>query len=54
MSLLENIGVSIVDINFGGVCDYYEFKNKELDSKNVSVINIGEEKTEVSIFKKAY
>lgn len=52
VSLLENIGVSIVDINFGGVCDYYEFKNKELDSKNVSVINIGEEKTEVSIFKK--
>lgn len=52
VSLLENIGVSIVDINFGSVADYYEFKNDKLDKKNVAVINIGEEKTEVGIFKK--
>jgi len=52
VSLLENIGVSVVDINFGSVSDYFEFKNKELDSKNTAVINIGEEKTEVSVFKK--
>ena len=52
ISLLENIGVSVVDINFGSVCDYFEFKNDEMDKKNTAVINIGEEKTEVSIFKK--
>lgn len=52
ISLLENINVSVVDINFGCVCDYYEFKNSELDKKNTAVINIGDEKTEVSIFKK--
>ena len=52
VSLLENIGVSVVDINFGSVCDYFEFKNEEMDKKNTAVINIGEEKTEVSIFKK--
>ena len=52
VSLLENIGVSVVDINFGGVADYYEFKNDELDKQNGALINIGEEKTEVSIFKK--
>jgi len=52
ISLLENIGVNVVDINFGSVADYYEFKNKSMDSKNTAVINIGEEKTEVSIFKK--
>jgi len=52
ISLLENIGVEVVDINYGSVADYYEFKNKELDKKNTAVINIGDEKTEVSIFKK--
>ena len=52
VSLLENIGVSVVDINFGSVGDYFEFKTKEFDNKNSVVINIGMEKTEVSIFKK--
>ena len=52
ISLLENIGVNVVDINFGSVADYFEFKTKSMDSKNTAVINIGEEKTEVSIFKK--
>lgn len=52
VSLLENIGVSIVDINFGSVGDYFEFKNATLDKKNTALINIGEEKTEISIFKK--
>ena len=52
VSLLENLGVGIVDINFGSVADYFEFKNDEMDKKNTAVINIGEEKTEVSIFKK--
>ena len=52
ISLLDNIGVSVVDINFGSVCDYFEFKTPEMDKKNTAVINIGEDKTEVSIFKK--
>ena len=52
VSLLENIGVSVVDINFGSVADYFEFKTKEFDKKNSVVINIGMEKTEVSVFKK--
>jgi cell division protein FtsA len=52
ISLLETMGIDVVDINYGSVADYYEFKNKELDKKNTAVINIGDEKTEVSIFKK--
>ena len=52
ISLLDNIGVSVVDINFGSVSDYFEFKTPEMDKKNTAVINIGEEKTEVSVFKK--
>ena len=52
ISLLETMGIDVVDINYGSVADYYEFKNKELDKKNTAVINVGDEKTEVSIFKK--
>lgn len=52
IALLENINVTVVDINFGSVSDYYEFKNSNMDKKNTAVVNIGEEKTEVSIFKK--
>ncbi len=52
VSLLENIDVSVVDINFGSVADYFEFKNDEMDKKNTAIINIGDEKTEVSVFKK--
>lgn len=52
VSLLENIGVDVVDINFGGVADYFEFKTPQMDKSCTAVINIGEEKTEVSIFKK--
>mgnify|MGYP003303798970 CR=1 FL=1 len=40
VSLLENIGVNIVDINFGSVCDYFEFKTDSLDKKNAAVINL--------------
>ena len=52
LSMLESAGIMVVDINYGSVADYFEFKNKELDKKNTAVINIGDEKTEVSIFKK--
>jgi len=52
VSLLENIGVNIADINFGSVGDYFEFRNNETDKKNTAIVNIGDEKTEVSIFKK--
>ena len=52
VSLLDNMGVSVSDINFGSVADYFEFKTSEISKKNAAVINIGDEKTEVSIFKK--
>ena len=52
VSLLDNMGISVSDINFGSVADYFEFKNDELDKKNTAVINIGDEKTEISVFKK--
>ena len=52
VSVLDALGVGIVDINFGGLADYYEFKTSDMDKGNTAVINIGDEKTEVSIIKK--
>lgn len=51
ITILENMGIKVVDLAFGGLSDYYEFKTKEMDSLTGAVINIGHYKTEVSIIK---
>ena len=51
-SILDNMGITISDICFNSYADYNEFSNKELDEQDGAVINIGEEKTEVSIINK--
>lgn len=51
IAILENLGVKVVDLSFGGICDYYEFRTDKMKDKNVAVINIGHAKTEVSIIK---
>lgn len=52
VSILEGLNIEVVDIALSGVSDYYVVKQKELDSKNVAMINIGDEKTNVSVFQK--
>lgn len=49
ISILETIGVNVVDLAFGGQADYYEFRKKEYSDKLGAVVNIGTNKTEVSI-----
>ena len=51
-SVLDNIGVEVIDICFGSIADYYEFSNPLLDKELCAVINIGEDKTEVSVMHK--
>lgn len=51
-SVLDNMGIEVTDICFGSLADYYEFRTPELDKKNGAIINIGEDKTEVSIITK--
>ena len=51
-SILDNMGITVSDICFNSYADYNEFSNKDLDEKDGAVINIGEEKTEVSIINK--
>lgn len=52
ITLLEDIGIEVVDINLNATCDFYELKNDDLKDKTGAIINIGKDKTEVSIINK--
>ena len=52
IALLSNAGIEVVDILFNSIGDYYALKEDSYDKENVAVINIGNDKTEVSIFDK--
>ncbi len=52
ISIMEAVGVEVVDITLNSIGDYYEFRNKELDSTVSGIINIGAETTTVSVFNK--
>ncbi len=52
VKVLEKCDVHIVDITTTGLVDYYNFKNREFDNKNVVVINIGHTTTNISVFSK--
>lgn len=51
IQILESLGVKVVDLSFGGMCDYFEFRTDDMKKKNTAIINIGHSKTEVSIIK---
>lgn len=46
---IEKVGIEVVDILFGSLGDYEVFKSKELSKKTVGIINIGSDKTELSV-----
>lgn len=52
LSLLKECGIEAVDVTFGSVGDYFESKNADIDSKVAAVVNLGYNKTEVSIYNK--
>ncbi|MBE6159870.1 MAG: hypothetical protein E7157_02360 [Lactobacillales bacterium] len=52
VSLLENIGLEVVDVSLNPVGDINIFKNKETENKVGAIINIGYDTTEVSIYNK--
>ena len=52
VSLLENIGLEVVDISLNSVGDIYSLKNREIDQKVGAIINIGHETTTVSLYNK--
>ena len=52
ISIVQEIGIEVIDILFGVIGDYYQFKNKQTDKSITGVINIGSDKTETAVFDK--
>ena len=51
-SILESLGIEIVDISVGSIGDINSFRNKEIDNDIGAVINVGSEVTTVSLYNK--
>ena len=52
VSLIDNLGLEVVDISLNGIGDINAFKNKNIESKLGAIINIGYETTNVSVYNK--
>ena len=51
ISILQDLRIEVIDILFGVIGDYYEFKTKEINKSVCGVINIGSDKIELATFK---
>lgn len=49
LSVLDKMGIKVVDLCFSEQADYFAFKNDKYIDKTLAVINIGEYKTEIGI-----
>ncbi len=52
ISIIESLNIKVVDIVISSIGDYYSVKNEELDERVGAIVNIGEDKSVVSIFNK--
>jgi len=52
ISLLESIGVEVVDISTTGIGDIYAFRDKKIDNSIGVIINVGSELTIVSLYNR--
>jgi len=52
VSILEGLNIEVMDIGLSGVSDYAVIRGKELDLKVSAIVNIGDEKTNISVFNK--
>ncbi len=52
VSVLESVGLEVIDITFGAIGDYQELHTTKTDTCVGAIINIGAETTNVSIFNK--
>ena len=53
ISLLENLGIEVVDISLNTIGDLYSFNNKNFADKVGAIVNIGSETTTVSLYNKS-
>lgn len=52
VGILENMGIEVVDIITSSIANYFAIKDEEYDKSIVSVIDIGKEKSVLSVFNK--
>ena len=52
LSIISKAKIEVADLLFNSIGDYNAFKNSNLDKETVGVINIGYQKTELSIFNR--
>lgn len=52
VGIIENIGIEVVDIVISSIADYYAISDKELDKDVVALVDIGKEKSVLSVFNK--
>ena len=52
LSVFDKLGIEVVDILFNNIGDYYAYKDKNYDESVTAVVNIGLNKTDISIFNK--
>lgn len=52
VTLLEELGISVVDVCIGPVSDYFTYKSKEYDNKDGIIVNMGAETTTVEVVSK--
>ena len=50
--VVNSLGIDIIDLTTTGLVDYYNFKNKDLDNKNIIVVNLGYTNVSISVFSK--
>lgn len=52
VSLLENIGIDVLDISLNNIGDLYAFKTRNMEKRLGVIVNIGSETTSVSLYNK--
>lgn len=52
LEVLENCGVEVIDLALSGVSDYAHLSRDEFKNQVGAVVNIGDAKTEISVFNK--
>lgn len=53
LSIFNELGIDVIDITYGVVSDYFNNKNKDINSKLGVLVNFGYGKCEIGIFNKS-
>ena len=52
VTLLEELGIEVVDVSINDIGDLYSFNNKDINDKIGAIVNVGSDITNVSLYSK--